>query len=543
MNALKGTARLLRLALRRDRITIPVTVLLAAAFVGGTAPALVSTYGGEKEILSYITSAVPSVVGRVFQGAVQGPTIGAVLIAETMLFGLIIIAIMSIFIVSRHTRYNEETGAGELIGSGIIGRSAPLTAALLTAILANIAAGALIFAILVSVPEFDTTGSAYLAVSLSAFGVLMASVSAVTAQLSDYRRGANLMAMSVLGVFFVIRALGDALGDIGADGLSVMTNWITWVSPMGWSYQVLPFADNRLFPILMLLGLAVILSAFAYFLMSKRDIGSSIFNSKPGPARAKTSLLSASGLAHRLQKSNLIAWTIGYATAGLLMAVVVNDFRSTFEDSDVFSDFVNSAGGGNFLESIIAAMFPLLAAMLSGYVISAVTKMQDEESSGRIEYLLSTALGRVKWLFSHVGYILVGIFVTLGVMGIAGGVGYILVAENANELSGVDVFAAAIVNIPAMMLFMSVIVLVYTSVGRLVKSFAWAFYAYCALIGSIGGIFGWPAWTSFLSPFYHTPVYPTSDFDWLPLIIMGGLSIVVLAVSAKLFSVRDLSLK
>ena len=542
MDVFTGTVRLLRLALRRDRITIPVMVLLAVALVGGTAPALVSSYGAPEQVLSYISSAVPSVVGRVFQGAVQGATIGSVLIAETMLFGLVIIAIMSIFIVTRHTRHNEETGAGELVGSGVIGRSAPLTAALLTAVLANIAAGALIFTALALVPEFDASSSAFLAISLSSFGVLMASVAAVAAQLSDYRRGANLMAMSVLGVFFVIRALGDALGDIGADGLSVMTSWITWLSPMGWSYQVLPFASNRLFPILMLLGLSVVLSGVAYFLMSKRDIGSSIFNSKPGPARAKTSLLSSAGLAHRLQKGNLVAWTIGYGTAGVLIAVVVNDFRATFEDSDVFSDFVNSAGGSSFLESIIATMFPLLAAMLSGYVISAITKMQDEESSGRIEYLLSTALGKVKWLFSHVSYAFMGILATLGIMGVAGGVGYSLAADAASELSGTEVFTAAIVNIPAMTLFMSIIVFVYASFGRLVKSFAWAFYAYCALIGSIGGIFGWPAWASYLSPFYHTPLYPTSNFDWLPLFIMSGLAAIILVLSAKLFARRDLSL-
>ena len=543
MSAFTGTTRLLRLAMRRDRVTLPLVMMLAIGMVGGTAPALVSTYGSSEDTFNYISSAVPSVVGRLFQGAVQGPTIGSVLIAEVMLFGMIIIAIMSIFIVSRHTRHNEETGAGELIGSGIIGRSAPLTAALLLAIFANFATGLVIFGVLASIPEFDNTSSSYLAMALSSFGIVMASVSAVTAQLSDYRRGSNLMAMSVLGAFFVIRALGDALGNIGADGLSVTTSPITWLSPMGWGYQVLPFADNRIFPIVMSLVLAIALSGFAYFLMSKRDIGSSIFNSKPGPARAKASLLSAGGLAHRLQKGNLIAWTIGYATAGILIAVVANDFRSTFEDSELFSDFVSAAGGSNFLESIIAAMFPLLAALLSGYVISAVTKLHDEESSGRIEYLLSTSLGKVRWLFSHVGYALLGILLTLGVMGAAGGIGYSIVAESTNELSGVDVMLASLVNIPAMALFLAIIVLVYASAGRFVKSFAWAFYAYCALIGSIGGIFAWPAWTSSISPFYHTPVYPGSAFDWLPIFIMGGLTVLVLMSSAKLFSARDLSLK
>jgi ABC-2 type transport system permease protein len=530
--------------LRRDRIRLPVLIALAVGFVGGSAPAIVETFGGSKEeILSYISSAVPSVVGRIFQGAVQGPNVGSVLIAEVFLFGLFIIAIMSIFVVSRHTRHNEETGAGELISSGIVGRSAPLTAALLVAVLANAVVGLLIFGILVSVPEFNNGSSAYFAAAMAAFGILMASVSAVTAQLSDYRRGANLMAISVLGVFFVIRALGDSLGKIGADGLSVTSSWISWLSPMGWSYLVLPFAADRLFPIVMLLGLSAALSGFAYYLMSKRDIGSSIFNSKPGPARASSHLLGTMGLTHRLQKGNLTAWLVGYGVAGVLIAVVVNDFRATFEDSDVFADFITTSGNGNFMQSVIATMFPLLAAMLSAYVITAISKMQDEESSGRIEYLLGTALDKTKWMLSHVGYTLMGIVATLAVMGVAGAIAYNLATDSTTSLSGIEIGLSALASVPAMTLFMTVIVFVFALRSRFVKAFGWGFYVYCTLISSLNQIFAWPTWTSYLSPFYHTPQYPGATFDWLPIIVMSVSAVIVLIVSVAMFNRRDISLK
>ena len=40
---------------------------------------------------------------------------------------------MAILLVVRHTRAEEETGRAELVGAGVVGRHAPLAAALITA--------------------------------------------------------------------------------------------------------------------------------------------------------------------------------------------------------------------------------------------------------------------------------------------------------------------------------------------------------------------------------------------------------------------------
>lgn len=543
MDSFVGTRRLIRLALRRDRIVLPVTLVLAILMVVGSAPALIEAYSEYSEQLSYVVSSAPSVVGRVFQGTVQGVNLGSIMMAEVYISAAVILAIMSIFIITRHTRHNEETGAGELIGSTEVGRSAPLSAALIVAIGANVVAAIAIFAGLISFPELDAAGSAYMAVSLGAVGIFFAGVAAITAQLSDYRRGANGMAIGVLAALFLIRGFGDAMGDLAADGLSVTASWLTWLSPLGWGYQVLPYNGNRLFPILMIIGVTIIAIGISYFMMNRRDIGSSIFHTKPGPKNAKQSLLSARGLAIRLQKGGLIGWSAGFVVFGGMMAIVANDFQETFTENEMFQELLASTGAsGSLVDTIIAAMFPLMAAMLSAYVISALSKMQDEESSGRIEYLLGTALGRLKWLFSHVGFTIFGIFVNLGLMGAAGGLGYVL-ATSGGETTFMDIFLAALVSVPAMLLFMSCIVLVFSFVGRFVKTFAWTFYAYCALIGSLARIFTWPQWVTNFSPFVHTPAYPSNSLEWLPLYIMTGLSLVLLATAALFFSRRDISLK
>ena len=541
--SLTGTWRLVRLAIRRDRIVLPVSMFFAWVMVGASAPALVSAYPDQESILSYIVSSAPSVVGRVFQGTVQGANIGSILMAETFLYGSLILAIMSIFIISRHTRHNEEIGAGELIGSGIVGRNAALTAAVIVAIAANIVVGLMLFATLAPMPEFAVDGAFFMAVSMSLFGILFAGISAITVQLSDYRRGANLLAISVLGGSFVIRGLGDALGNISADGLSVSASWISWLSPMGWAYQVLPFTQNRVAPLVLMAVLTFGTFALGYALLRRRDLGSSIFDTKPGPARAAQKLRSAFGLARRLQRGNLYAWLIGFVVAGALTAVIVDDFRATFEENELFAEWVASTGAsGDFIKAIIATMFPLLAAMLAGFLVSAVSKMQDEETSGRLEYLLGTSLSRVRWLASHVGFTVLGTIAALLAMGAAGGLGYALAAEG-SDISGWDIFLSALVSMPAMIVFLSIIVFVFARAGRFLKPFAWSYYAYCALIGSFAGIFSWPDSVSYASPFYHTPLYPADSFEWMPILVMTTLAALVLTIAAVQFRSRDLVLK
>ncbi len=543
MKIFVGTKRLTRLNLRRDRITVPVTLLLAIGMTAGSAPALASAYPDYAMQLSYVASSVTSVVGRLFQGTIQGVSLGSILMAETFMFTAVILAIMSIFIVSRHTRHNEETGAGELIGSTVVGRSSPLTSALFVAIGANLVAGLLIFLALMGVPELDKIGSAYFASALAMTGIFFAGVSAITVQLSDYRRGANMIAISVLALSFIIRGVGDVMGDINADGLGVTASWVSWLSPLGWANQVLPYYDNNPIPLLLLLVGSLTTAAVGYFILSKRDIGSSIFESKPGPARAKASLLRTGGLARRLQQPNLIAWGIGAALMGAMMGIMVNDFRSTFEENELFQEFfATSESTASFGEMMIAAMFPLIGAMIAGYTVSALSKMQDEEGSGRLEFLVSTALSRTRWLFTHVKTIVIGVLITLGLLGVSGAIGYTLVTKEP-EVGFGGVVLAGLSSLPATLLFTAIVLLVFAIYGRFVKTFAWAFYAYCVLVVQFAAIFTWPNWTTNLSPFSHTPAVPAANVNIAPLVIMTVLAIALGALATAMFNRRNLQLK
>ena len=79
--------------------------------------------------------------------AMAGParaldTIGGQVAWQAAAFGAIAAGLMSMFVIGRHTRAEEESGRDELIRAAAVGRYAPVGAAALEATLANGAVGA-----------------------------------------------------------------------------------------------------------------------------------------------------------------------------------------------------------------------------------------------------------------------------------------------------------------------------------------------------------------------------------------------------------------
>jgi ABC-2 type transport system permease protein len=71
-------------------------------------------------------------------GRLNGDSVGALTAWRYGVWGALFAALMSVFLVIRHTRGDEETGRLELIGSARVGRQAPLAAASGVAALANV---------------------------------------------------------------------------------------------------------------------------------------------------------------------------------------------------------------------------------------------------------------------------------------------------------------------------------------------------------------------------------------------------------------------
>ncbi|NUK82774.1 ABC transporter permease, partial [Streptomyces lunaelactis] len=133
------------------------------------------------------------------------------------------------------TRDEEESGRQELISSAMVGRRAPLTAALLTAVVANAALALLIAA---GMAGQGTSGALALGLGIGGVGTAFATLTAIVAQFTESARLAKGLTRGLLGAAFVLRAAGDSATSDGSSPL-------TWISPIGWLENLRPFADER----------------------------------------------------------------------------------------------------------------------------------------------------------------------------------------------------------------------------------------------------------------------------------------------------------
>jgi ABC-2 type transport system permease protein len=540
VNGLAGTGALLRLALRRDRIQLPVWVFGLTGVFAASASSVTGLYDTDAARLTYASTTSASAVARAFNGPISGPSLGAIVMVETYVTMAVLVALMSIFAVVRHTRQNEETGRAELLGSAVVGRYAQLTAAITVAVLANLALAGLIFAVLANA-GLPATGSLLAGVAVAVTGIVFTGFAALTAQVAESTRAANGLATAAVGLAFLARAAGDAFGHVSADGLSVVSAWPSWVSPMGWAQQARPFRDDA-WPLLGLpLALFVACCAAAYVLIGRRDLGTGMLPVGPGPAVASRWLLSPLGLAWRLQRGVLLGWAIGVAVTGLALGAVADEIDDMAGGNEQVLDMLERLGGaGALLDAYFAAMFGIGAIAIAAYTVQALLRPRGEEAAGHLEPVLATAVSRTRWLGGHVAVATAGAAALLVLLGATTGLAYgLVVGDPAGQVARST--GAALVWLPATLALGGFVVAVFGLVPRLAGALSWAGLAVCLVMGQIGALLELPQAVLDVSPFTHVPAVPAAEVTAAPLLWLAAAAVGLAGAGFAVFRRRDVA--
>lgn len=540
MDSFKGTGRLILLALRRDRVKLAVWAVAIVGTMAAAVPTIKEVYGANQmELNQYAVTTASSMVGRMLGGPVDGPQLGSVIMMEYFLFIAVLIAFMSSLAVVRHTRQNEEAGRSELIGSAPVGRHAMLSAALAVIIGTNIVIVACL-AFVLSANGLDTEGAIAMAVGLGGVGLVFAGVGAVCAQVLGTARSANAVGGMLIGAAILVRGVGDGLGKISDDGMSVASAWPSWLSPIGWGQQMHPFVGINWIPAFYYVISLLVLVSAAFWLASHRDHGVGMIAARSGRARARRGLLSTVGLAWRLQRSVVISWTIGVAFLGVLLGLTAVEFKDLFMENEQVAALLEAMGGetGSLTDVYFAAMMGMMGFVMAGFSLQTILRLQTEESNGYLEGLLSTKVSRWKWAFSHISVVLCGLAVMGAVAGLSTGVAYALVADNAwADVAGL--VGAGYVQIPAILTLVGLAVLIFGFLPRLMIPTVWGVFAVCLVVFQLGSVLKLPEWAIDLSPFAHTPVAPAASIDSWPLIVMSIVGIGLCGIGLALFRRRD----
>lgn len=541
MNGFTGTPRLTRLAVRRDRVKLLVWLVAVPGVGAAVMQSVVSIYATEQDRLLYATSSAASVVARAFNGPASGPSLGAVVNAEAYTSLAVLAALLSTFAVVRHTRQNEETGRAELLGSAVVGRYAPLTAALLSTVAANLLSGLLLAAVLVG-GDLPVAGSVALAAAIAGIGIAFAAVAALAAQVSGTARGANGLAAAAVGLAFLLRAAGDAWGEVSVDGLRVTSAWPSWLSPFGWANQVRPYDADRWWVLGVTAAFTVAAVGLAFLLTTRRDLGSGLLAVRRGPAGASAALLSPVGLAWRLQRGVLLGWAVGVAVMGLAMGSVGNEMESFVGENETATELIAQLGGTDRLvDAFLGAMMGMFALAVGGYATQAVLRLRGEEAAGTVEGVLATAVSRPRWLLSHLACAAFGTVGLLALAGAATGLGYGLVADDVPGQLG-RLTVAGLVQAPAALVLAGLAVVLFGLLPRWSVALSWTALLLCVLFGQLGALLELPRSVLNVSPFTHLPVVPAEDPAAAPLVVLSLVAVGLLGAGLAAFRRRDLAI-
>lgn len=524
MTALAGTGTLVRLILRRDRLRLALWIGVLAGTTVATAAALASAFPTPESRALFgagVTgnAAIVAMIGPIFDPT----TVGGLTAWRMGGPGAVLVAVMNLLTVVRHTRAEESAGRLELVGSAAVGRDAALAAALLVAGGADLVLAVLVALGLVAC-GLPVAGSVAMGLGFASVGWIFAAIAATCAQLVENPRAASGIAAATLGAAYLLRAAGDA----GRRSLS----WLSWASPIGWGQRVRPFADERWWLLALAAAVAIGWAVAAHALCARRDLGAGLLPPRTGPAAASRALGSALGLAWRLQRGALVGWTASFLVVGSVLGGVAFSVDDLVSSSPRVQTLLAAFGQTSIVDAFFAAIFGILGFVAAGHAIQAALRMRSEEEDARAEPVLAASVSRLAWATSHLVFAAIGPAIALAAAATAAGV----VHGGRNDLP--HLLTAAMVQLPAIWVLLGVALALFGLAPRLARA-SWGALAACVLIGQLGRLLRLPSWAMDVSPFTHLP-QPGGAVRIAPLVALAVVAAALAAAGLVGLERRDL---
>jgi ABC-2 type transport system permease protein len=501
-----GTWLLLRLVLRRDRLLMPLWIAGLAVAPMGYLSSIEAAYPDAASRQHFYDLNASSATFVVRNGPLYGSSAGN-LLAWQCGFVPVVVGLIALLTVIRHTRTEEEAGRRELTGATVVGRHAGLAAAVLATCGAVLVFGLLV-GLGVAAQGVPAAGAFALGLGFSLTGWVFAGVGAVTAQLTWGAGGARGIGIGALVLAFLLRAAGDSSGSAG---------WLAWLSPIGWTHRLRPFAGEQWWILVLGVFATGLLVVLAVALSARRDLGAALLPARLGRATARASLRSPLALAWRLQRGTLLVWTVCLALVGLLMGGVAQNVAGMVRDNKAVADVLaRMGGGGAVMDAYLAGTMTLFGLAAAGYAVQATLKLRAEEAAGRAEPVLATAVGRLGWALAHLVFALLGSAFVLAVTGWATGLAY---------GSGASLVPAALAQLPAVWVLAGLAAALVGFAPRFAAA-AWGLLGAFLLLSLVGSALRWNETVLGISPFQHLPRLPGGTFSVTPVAWLVAIAVV-----------------
>lgn len=516
-DALTGTGLLTRLGMRRDRWRLPIWTIATAAFVPlffGSLESTMSDFIDAPEALAEIRPMLAVFAGPVY--GIEGGRLQSYFFMYQQEF-VLAAGIMTILIVLRHTRGEEQTGRAELMRGAVIGRHAPLASALSIAAIGNGILAALLSLAGLTI-GLGTHASIVFGVSTAATGLFFGAVTAITAQIAGTTRTAGGIAGIVLAASSLLR---------GTLAVSGNENPALWLSPMAWPNLTRPVTDPTWWPVVLTFVAAALLAGIGCALSTRRDVGAAMTAPRPGPSHASRTLRGPVSLVWRLLRGSFLWWTIALAALGLVWGTM----SSTMDVAGANSLF----GEGDLVRNYLSTIAVTLGFLVSVFALTSVGRMRAEETSGRLEGALGTSTSRPAWIGAWLSVTAGSSALMLLATGLAVGLGSS--AANADPSLLPDMIGALAQRLPEVLVILAFSGALYALWPKW-QRLAWIPLAISMIVQYFGAVLGMPALLTALSVTQHMPALPVEDFALTPLLVVCSLAAVLTSIAIWAFSRR-----
>ncbi|MCL2187624.1 MAG: hypothetical protein FWC16_05680 [Defluviitaleaceae bacterium] len=561
-----NTGLLTQFMLRRERVNTLLWILIFGGVVILLVPGLFYALPADERFAIVDALAMPAMVlmvGPAYSAYHQ--TFGALYTNFMMLFSALTAALMNIFLVIRLTRADEEKGRYEVLRSLPVGRLSNLGAAMVTALIVNIALALFVglFMFAFGTVLYDTgmcfNGSMLWGATLGATGMVFGAFTVLFAQLTASARTAMGYAFLTLGVFFFLRAPGD-----------IDAEWeiLALISPMGLLLRTEAYISNAWWPIAAMAGICVLLIAIAFKLTAIRDIDQGLIPARAGRAHGSFLMKTPSGLAFKLMRTGIVVWVLSMFAIGASYGAVLGALDEFIASNEMYQQLILGPFGITIPQELpleeaiiymrravsavgvsLPQMFSSMIFLIMGIFATVpaalfVLKARSEENETRAELVLAASVSRTRYLtgFVILAFImaaLVQLFSALGMFAVG-----LTTMESMDDFPLTFALQVALIFVPAIWVKVGIAVLL---VGALPKKagFIWAYFAYTFIFLFFGRGFGiTPEWMAYLSPYAFVeqlPLAPGESINPVPPVIKTALAIALSVIGIRLYGKRDVN--
>ncbi|APT81425.1 ABC transporter permease [Corynebacterium ammoniagenes] len=527
-HTLAGTGPLLRASLKYEKKSFAPWIVIATALSVSSVVVYPWVYPEQADRVEFaaVVGSNPA-LSLIFGPAFDLSTSDGFNAWRALALGGFLTALGAIFIVVKATRGQEDSGQAELLASGVMGRGTRLFTGMCLALICSVLVGA-ISGIATALCGGEWENSLLLCATFTATGWMFTGIAAIAAQLGGDAHSANTLALSVLGVLFVLRGFTYSIEA---------PQWTVWVNPLGWMTETRPATGNHWWPLLLAVAFTTVALVSAFILDARRDFGQGATPPRPGPARGKVH--SPLRLALRINTGSMIAWACAFGVLGVVFGYFATSVEEILRNDSAVSQIL--AAGATTPDALISEFIVTILSMVG--IIASVSgvqmmiKIRHEELEDRLEPLLATAISRTRYLGSNVVIVLLA---PAAYVLIAGTVIAVFVDKADIGMSLAEVLLQAVTVIPAVW---TVVALAVAVVGArpMVLLAAWAGVLISFALTILGPPFNLWDWILAISPYWHIPNVVNSGDSWAGLLWISVITVAFLALGFAGFRRRDLA--